>query len=406
MRILEKHITSIFYQRLHFPVGFERYSLFKSIIYGLGKTFRSLLTFRKLPPGQGQSFSGKAPILLIVSSENQRRILAHLTEKLGLKTHAILSNERFNIPAAECLSWDLLLRSSDKLSIRLGALWKARKLLTRSNAKLLWLDLERILRLRSSLETARDLVEQGQYRLVLMANDHSYLQRLFLHAAKEVEVPTAYIQHALVSRHFPKLEFEHAFLYGEESLAKYEVAKGTQVYTTGIYDPTIARFKKEAGIQYRVGIATNKLDDLNMVEALAKALIHRYKVSVLIRLHPNQSVEVNSFNSDRIELSQGSRDEYLRAIDYNVSANTSFHLDALLRGVPSFYSDLGGLLTDYYGFMQMGLVNRLNLDRTYEELCHHAVESELLRKYSSTASGDEVILKEIKKIIDGSSQGE
>lgn len=401
MKILTKHISSIFYQRIHFPIGFENYSFLRCLVFGCARALKSLLTARKLPDHQKRTFNEKASVLMIVSSQNQKRILADICQRLGFKVNIIASNTQFKIDSKECITWDALFRSNFSVGMNFNPVWKSRNLLLKPSKKFLWLDLDKILRLRSSLRLAIEILQQGNYDMVMMANDHSFLQRLFLHASKETGVKSAYIQHALVSERFPKLDFDYAFLYGQETLRKYKVHEDTKVFITGMYEPKLTQFTRDLKRHKVVGIAVNKLDCFKKVEALAHELISRYNSRVLIRLHPNQSMSSLGFLDANIEFSQGSLDEYLQRIDFNISANTSFHLDSILRGVPSFYCELGSQLIDYYGFVQSGLVRKLSFENTYEEMCSFEVNKKLLRNYNNTNEGHMKIVEELKKILNG-----
>ncbi|CAM3759135.1 hypothetical protein POKO110462_18495 [Pontibacter korlensis] len=203
---------------------------------------------------------------------------------------------------------------------------------------------------------------------IVFANDHNADARAMQLAAKTIGIKTIYIQHASISPLFPPLEFDLSLLEGQDALNKYKQC-GT---ITGRVE-LIGMPKADAYVPLRnnsqhiktIGIGCNLMDSLSEVEKLIKALTHNLpKLQLLLRPHPRDQRNFSSLKaiSPQVSISDSrivATFDYLRQIDVQLSGNSGIHLEAVLLNVWSIFYDFNPKqkLTDYYGFIQHGLID-------------------------------------------------
>lgn len=226
--------------------------------------------------------------------------------------------------------------------------------------------------------------------MIIIANDHSLPQRAFFRAAQSLNIKTAYIQHASVSENFPPLEFDFAFLDGQESLDKYTANNRpckSQVYFYGSprFDVINALEIKKSSWGNKCGIAINAVD---FPEKIAN-LIHKLRqnidnISITIRSHPAMDDAYwSTFANENQCLFSNPKVQnpfhFIAHNDFFISGESSFHLDAVLSGKTSlFYNFTDKPTIDHYGYLKSGLIKEVS--KNWEIIENNNEDKEQRRK--------------------------
>ena len=141
-----------------------------------------------------------------------------------------------------------------------------------------------------------DRIIPNKSGVVLVSNDHTAMCRAFCLVAGRKGWKTAYVQHASVTSWFPQLTFDTAFLDGEASLLEYKASSvnprhafvSTDVVLVGMQSEPFQEWDADRLI--KVGLALNKLFELERVIQLIKALSRHSDFTIVVRLHPSMSV--------------------------------------------------------------------------------------------------------------------
>ncbi|TWU69333.1 hypothetical protein AYI74_06070 [Shewanella algae] len=201
--------------------------------------------------------------------------------------------------------------------------------------------------------------------LVFLSNDHCVWHRIALRIAIKLGIKTAYIQHAMVSQYFPRLEFDYAFLDGYESRCKYKIAPNCNVYLIGALRYSNFRKEKFDFSRMTIGVGFNSLDSIEYITCFIKKLISitNGDYNIIIRLHPKDKRmnKIQHLKSDKVKFSdskiEASKD-FAMNIDMLIAGTTGLHLDIALYGGISFM--IKGWGEDYYGFIDKGIVTLLD----------------------------------------------
>lgn len=245
-----------------------------------------------------------------------------------------------------------------------------------------------------------------QPEVVLVSNDHNVENRCMLAVAHRMLIKTAYLQHASVSKLFPALRVNYAFLDGQYALDTYRECEPNQpsslrnvpsplVFLTGQKKPLGRSGERDMN---SIGIAVNALDAAHDAINLVNALLAAGK-KVRLRWHPAQkAVEVAKYkvafkgvaevvlSNPRVE----SVSDFMSHICWLVAGNSSIHLEAALSDVKPIYFELSGSgASDYYGYVKNGLVSWARtpgeiIDFVRERNLDDAHYIEAVRYYSST----------------------
>lgn len=208
---------------------------------------------------------------------------------------------------------------------------------------------------------------------VVVANDHNPPYRCLLSTATMLGIKTVYMQHASVSKLFPALKVNYAFLDGQFALEIYQECELNQRKTSSTPQPptvilTGQKKTLNASVLKRksptIGLAINTLDDIsaiiNFVEQL-KTAGHE----ICIRWHPGQPHQDirqirSALQNESKMLFSNPKDEavgqFLEKIDWLIAGNSSIHLEAALSGVAPIYFEISPKDNpDYYGYANTGL---------------------------------------------------
>ena len=219
------------------------------------------------------------------------------------------------------------------------------------------------------------LEKQSMLEIVIFANDHNVHNRLFLHACRMKNIKTVYLQHAPVSKYFPPLKFNQAFLFGEvdyETYLSIGVGDGVNVILSGMphFDKYYKLRKEIVNTTPKVvGVSVNLLDDLKKLAQLLSELLRVYEV--VVRFHPRDNrLEESSFKGVSFSnCNKESSFEYLAKIDMHIAGDSGIHLESILLNTPSFYFKMStGPVKDYYRFVHHGVIKEISDIRCLNDL--------------------------------------
>lgn len=217
------------------------------------------------------------------------------------------------------------------------------------------------------LENARDVLMRYQPKLVMVSNDHVPTIRAIAVAAKELDIPTAYIQHASIGSDFPPLIFDLSLLDGREAYNRY-AARGLErsgtieLVGSAKYDLFAGRINYSTTVR-RIGIPYGFYDNPTVVAQTTALLVREFPaMAVTIRPHPRDiRKRPEMVPNDGIRWSLASDEnayEFLAGQDVILSTASGIHLEAALLNVtPLFCVFLAesSQARDTYGFIQAGL---------------------------------------------------
>jgi len=206
------------------------------------------------------------------------------------------------------------------------------------------------------------LLKKSRPKAIIFANDHEIIPRAVLKAAKALEVPTFYIQHAAVSQYFPVLDFDYALLEGQDSKDKYLGIGETnsKIHLVGMpkFDEHINHVNQSTTIE-NIGIAFNTMDELGYVLEIVRKLKDSFpKINFIIRPHPSDERKLNLL--DDIEISNAKKEtafNFLKRVDAIIAGESSILLEAAMLNVyPMCFGFSNVKFLDYYGFVKNNLV--------------------------------------------------
>ena len=253
--------------------------------------------------------------------------------------------------------------------------------------------LERFILAHGLVPEAERLLAEVAPRLVLLANDHSLLNRAFLHAAKNVGIPTAYVQHAAVTDGFPPLAFDLAFLDGSDALQKYDLpdSAGCLVFLSGMAKSDEAR--RRARLRTEVSVLGLALNPLDLPDAVVPFVMELRSLApglgIVVRPHPSDTRDWARLlpGLDRSDPRAEHPFAFLERVDALVCGPSSIALEAALVGVLPLTLDFDGRGVDHYGFVASGLVHKVeDAAGAVKVLREHGgtPPTDVLRRYSAT----------------------
>lgn len=241
---------------------------------------------------------------------------------------------------------------------------------------------------------------------VITSNDHNVPNRSMLAVAHHLGIKTVYMQHASVSRIFPALRVNYAFLDGQCALDIYRQCEQNQPDTLReVPAPKIILSGQKKHIKRpihkktrQIGVALNALDAPTAGIEFIKALT-ALNEDIRLRWHPGQSprdiakYEIAFSDNPQIILSDPRKEcisDYMDKLGWLIAGNSSIHLEAALAGVmPLYYELTPAEQPDYYGYVKHGLSISV---ATFEELYsmiersrdNQSPNTEAVRYYSAT----------------------
>lgn len=212
------------------------------------------------------------------------------------------------------------------------------------------------------LISTRKVIKRVKPRVLVLANDHSPINRCFLWNAARLGVKTVYTQHASVSNEFPPLTFDYSFLDGQISFDSYgkNSKKDSLVFLSG---PCRFDYMKEyvKGDHQFVGLSINEMDDFDVVKNLCLLLKNNGCSKLKVRPHPSMGQwHYDWFTNNGIEFStpaDESPGEYLSTLKLQISNVSGIHLDAVILKTPSvLYQLSANPIADVFHFLERGVV--------------------------------------------------
>ncbi|MFA7482445.1 MAG: hypothetical protein WC314_18190 [Vulcanimicrobiota bacterium] len=221
------------------------------------------------------------------------------------------------------------------------------------------------------------LVDVLQIKGVLVANDHSPNFVTLVRAARIMGVPSFYVQHAHVTKKFPPLATDYAFLDGELAAICYDYkpSKFTKVLLTGSprLSPLVGLRQQQ---RQALGIGLSLGDSVDNLRHLVDSAVEA-GFRVVVRTHPATSArEIDKLlrwteGHPLLTLSEGHIEKvenFLSRIHVLIAGDTSLHLEAFLAGCFTFYYKLrADLRADYYGFCESGICLELTSEEQLTE---------------------------------------
>ncbi|MGV3504282.1 MAG: hypothetical protein ACO1O1_11270 [Adhaeribacter sp.] len=313
-----------------------------------------------LPLRPKEDLRGK--IWLYVVSKNNYESLKFLQQHLPGAVFVAGQNKQIGIYNQQVnrLSTRWKLFYYYKFPFLLAGLWKQK-------GPRAWRFFDLIFQATGYYELSLGYLRRYQPRAIIFANDHNTDPRALLLAAKALQVPTAYIQHASVSTSFPPLVFDLSLLEGPDALDKYRLCGPVsgQVEFIGMpkADPYLANKNLRPGIRH-VGVCTNTMDDLEAVHVLLVVLREHFPDWVIaLRPHPSDRRNFDFLDTipGPVYLSDSKTEpafDFLQKQDALIAADSSIHLEATMLNILSFYYRFGhsNFVYDYYGYVQNHLV--------------------------------------------------
>lgn len=252
--------------------------------------------------------------------------------------------------------------------------------------------LERFVLAHGLVPEATRYLSAGQPRLVLLANDHSLLNRSFLYAARGLGIPTAYLQHSSVTEGFPPLAFDLAFLDGLDAARKYDLPESRgAVFLTGMAKSDAARRRAtHREVVSAVGLALNPLDRVEAVVTFAKRFSALAPdLDLIVRPHPSDQRDWRGLLPPHGYSDPWREDAFgfLDRVGALVCGPSGIALEAALVDVLPLTVDFDGRGKDHYGFVASGLAKKVQTADEALELIRTRSASSMaavLRYYTAT----------------------
>lgn len=212
----------------------------------------------------------------------------------------------------------------------------------------------------------RKVLHKVAPKLLILANDHSSMNRCFLRNAAVMGIKTMYVQHASVSDEFPPLQFDYSFLDGRVSFEAYKNTSkpGSVVCLSG---PCRFDYMKEylSGKGVFIGISVNEFDEFERVKKLCLLLKDSGHDKIKVRPHPSMGDWNRTwFNDNGILFSTPkleSPGQYLSSLLLQISNVSGIHLDAVMLGCPSvLYQMSDKRIDDIFHFVDHGIIKVVN----------------------------------------------
>jgi len=217
------------------------------------------------------------------------------------------------------------------------------------------------------INTCLKILQQGKPKAIVFANDHNLKNRSLLLAAKSLNIPTIYIQHASVSHDFPPLKFDLNLLEGQDSLNKYKMVGEIEGLVKLIGMPKFdgySQFRRTQKSIHNIGICTNVLDLKKDIINIIGSLHDTFpKLKITYRPHPNDRRNIQFPKYVHISDSKNEMIfDFLKNQDFIIAGNSSLHLEAALINVLSVYYMItpDGRFNDHYGYVKNQLIQKVD----------------------------------------------
>ena len=352
MNIKEFDYKAIGHIYFHDPLSgtYKVPSLFHCIFYYLALLVLYLFRMRT-------SFPAVGDVCFITSSINNTRAMEPIAKKLGQQNKDIM--DMLSLPVTR------VFLKSIRTWNQFFMFYKNSTLVER---KIIRNDFNYFVNAPGYYEVSKDFILRNkQLRYIVVSNDHFMIMRCLLEAARQVNVPVIYVQHASVTSRFPPLHFAYSFLDGWESYEKYkevgDITGKVIVLGSPRFDVVAqTRKHKKPATNNTVGIAVNTLDDMEKVMSLCNFISKRTGRRVIVRPHPKMmnKFDTNFFIDKGVELSDSRKEssyDFFAHIGVLVANESAIHLDAAVYGIQSIlYNFSKNAIIDWYSYLRNGLM--------------------------------------------------
>lgn len=200
-------------------------------------------------------------------------------------------------------------------------------------------------------------------KCVVLSNDHSEKQRALLNAAKRLNIPVIYIQHASISEFMPPLDFDLSLLESQASLDKYEtlgkINGKVQLIGMPKFDSYI-QFRNYSTTINHIGICTNPFDNTDDIYQLIYAIQEQFPmINISLRPHPGYKNNIKPVEHVNLSTKAEHVFDFLRRQDLIIAGSSSIHLEAILLNITSLYFQFSSVQEnayDPYGYIKNGLL--------------------------------------------------
>lgn len=210
-------------------------------------------------------------------------------------------------------------------------------------------------------EASLDILKDLKPEAIVFTNDHFYKMRALMWAAKTLEIPTIYIQHASINEYFPPLKYDLALLEGRDTVEKYQaigpIDGKVQLIGMPKFDAYVPFRNQRTDIK-EIGVCTSIFDEAPIILELLKFLAAQFpQLNLTYRKHPRDErpIDLPPF-VHQSNPNQETIFEFLKSKDILIAGDTSTHLEAALLNIPSLYYRMHDHFYDYYKYLKNGLV--------------------------------------------------
>lgn len=212
---------------------------------------------------------------------------------------------------------------------------------------------------------------------VVLTNDHNLQALALMLAARDLQLPTYYIQHAAVSEAFPMHLSHTALLEGQQALDVYQQLGilSRRIHLVGIprLDGLLGIKTYTPGAPLTVGLCLKPYYSMELIVALLAAIRKASTVvEVVLRPHPgNTQAFYDTLAGLGVRISNARLERpqvFIQSVDVLLSGESSIILEAALLGVKTLYFDDGVAAYDLYGFVRNGITEAVTLPEIPQRL--------------------------------------
>ncbi len=210
------------------------------------------------------------------------------------------------------------------------------------------------------------VLRQYQPEVIVISNDIMPWFRSLTLAARQLNIPTVYLQHATVGKDFSPLIVDLALLEGQDTLDKYTVGKrapegAVEIVGMARFEPYAERINTSTRVE-RVGVAVSLADEPAAVVSVVERLLTLPGLQVTVRQHPRDTRSLDWQDAANLHHSDARKTpalSFLAEQDLIIAGETGIHLEAALLNVSSVYFQFSTAAqppVDSYGFLAQGLM--------------------------------------------------
>ncbi|MFC1666681.1 hypothetical protein ACFL0P_02250 [Candidatus Omnitrophota bacterium] len=254
-------------------------------------------------------------------------------------------------------------------------------------------------------------IDKKSTDMIIVFTDGNPHGRALMQLAHSKNIKMCFVSHGEPNEPVLPIYCDLIYLLGERSSFRYKKVKSR--FKKVLYHGHKDAFKKIREIEFktnlRIGIFLSKSTILDNVIKLTYLLNKAFRCeAILIRRHPNMDLskreEKTLLKNSKVQISNGrSIDRDIEKSDFILAGDSTVHVDALLRGCPSFYyRDLEEDFFDRYGYVKEGLILDWNIDMSLDDIndfYQDLNKKNRINYYLNTEKDSQESIKEINEII-------